>query len=100
MKLLDVAKQLDKITLEQWYMVQNCLDARRDWLEEREPQSDGVTQDNWEMKYDEWTELCELCEHIIMLLSEEKDASEEIDDLSNYILDYHYTYGGISRLKI
>lgn len=100
MKLIEAAKQLDKLTLEQWYMVQNCLEARRDWLEEREPQSDGVTQENWEMKYDEWNEFCELCEGILNLLNSDKDASEEIEDLSDYILEFHYCYGGISRLKI
>ena len=100
MKLLEATKQLDKFTIDLWYLLQICLEARRDWLEEREPESSGMTYDTWEAKYEDWNEICELCGEIISKLSINQDASDDIADLAEYILDYHYSYGGISRLRI
>ena len=100
MKLLDVAVQLDAITMHGWYLLQNCLTARREWLEEREPESSGITHDNWDEKYEDWNDLCDLCEEIILLKNSDQDATEEMEDLCDNIWAFHYSYGGISRLKV
>jgi len=100
MKLLDVAVQLDTITIDEWYLLQKCLDDRRDWLEEREPESCGMTHDSWEERYEDWNDLCELCEEIILLKKSDQDATEEMEDLCDNIYAFYYSYGGISRLKV
>ena len=100
MKLLEAIKQLDKLSIDEWHLLQNCLENRKDWLEEREPESSGETYDNWEMKFEDWSELCELCEEIISGLKTGLDVSNEIEYLSDDILSFHYTHKGLSRLRL
>lgn len=100
MKLLEVARQLDKLSFDEWWLLKICLDDRLCWLEEREPECGGMTYDNWDIKYGEWTEICELCEVIISGLDKNQDVDEDIEDLGTYIWDFHFAYGGLSRLKL
>lgn len=100
MKLLDAIKKIQSLSIEDWCLIQNCLENRRDWLEEREPESSGSVYDNWEMKFEEWCEICEMCEDIISQLNDNVDMSDEIEEFADCILGFHYVYKGLSRLKL
>ncbi|MDO4757021.1 MAG: hypothetical protein Q4A54_11780 [Parabacteroides sp.] len=100
MKLLDMVKHPEWITVDNLYALKDCLDNRRDWLEEREPESSGLVYDEWEMRFEDWNELCEFCDEIIEMIDSGQDYKEQIEYLADDILSFHYTYRGLSRLKV
>lgn len=81
--------------------VYNILLERVDWLEEREPESDGVVYENWSDTYEALTEITDNIEELIYDIESEEedlDISKSVEEIFDSILQYQEEFGGLSRL--
>lgn len=85
--------------------INEVIEDRLIWLEEREPNSDAA-YDRWAEKYDDWDDIVNLSEIIYDRLKGDsvwlclKQLEENIDQLKEFIEDYQLNYGGLSRLYV
>ena len=101
MKLLELCEIIDYHP----ELKEKLFDAVEDRLyfyEEREPESYGQIHDDWEEKYGEWSEIHDSLEELISNWdTEDEDCRlDNLADIGDSILDFHITYGGLSRIKI
>lgn len=98
MNLLEAIRNITKNNIIQ---INQCIQSRLYWLEMREPESDGTVYEQWEEKYDEWTEIAEKSEEIIgNLENNDYELQEAFDELTEMIEDFQLMHKGLSRLKI
>lgn len=97
MKLLYAIKTVDILNIELIQQIYECINERLIWLEFREPESDGIVHDNWEEKYDDLQDIKDNLENWI---NEDSKNEKELEDIMESIQDYHYIYGGLSRLTV
>lgn len=84
--------------------INEIIQDRLIWLEEREPDSDGAAYDKWAEKYDDWDDIVDLSERIYETSKGDSDwlclklFENNINKLKEFIEDYQLNYGGLSRL--
>lgn len=88
-KLLSLMK--DKIIL--------AIMSKLQWLEIREPMSEGEGHDRWEEKIELLEDAADACEDAITE-SDPEQARELLEQCKNYILEYQQLFGGLSRIHI
>lgn len=77
--------------------VKAAMEERLDFLDDREPESDGMVHDEWEEKHDLIEEIIESLESYE---EEANEMQEHWDAAVDMILEYQACYGGLSRIKI
>lgn len=102
MKLLEAANMdIKKVTYKILSNVKYAVEDRLDWLEDREPGSDGQTHDDWEDKYND---LQDILDELSELDDDEHDEDEKVEDKWEPVLEsiksYQLYHGGLSRLHI
>lgn len=86
--------------------IMSCMNDRMIWLEEKEPESEGQTYDNWEEKKNAFEEVLDLYEEAQGLIEtieteeDKEDAIEKLKEADEALTNFQYEYGGLSRLKI
>lgn len=90
-KLLKMVEELSAENMDLLYEIQSSIEARLDFLDDREPESDGEVHDTWEEKRDGIEELKDQIEEDI------ETIEEMVNDLKEKFNDYQTTYGGLSR---
>lgn len=91
MKLLKMIEALSTENVGLLYEIQDSVESRMDYMEDREPESDGEVHDVWEEKRDALEELKDQIEEDI------ETIDEMVNDLKEKFNDYQTTYGGLSR---
>lgn len=99
MKLLDAVKSINVNDKDMIEDILFCLTERLEWLEEREPESDGIVYDDWSEKHDEWDEIVEVAERLTES-ENEREKKDLANDLKERIESFQLVYKGISRLRI
>lgn len=79
--------------------VTSTISARKRWMEDREPDSDGFKHEEWEEKCDELDQIEERLE-LYFDIMDDNEKCEEWEEIKAMIFDYQATYGGLSRLYI
>lgn len=83
--------------------ITDSLEERLSWLEDREPESDGMVHDDWEEKYDELEQLRDAAEEISSMYEDEEDweeIEEDFDQFCGDVWSYQSMYGGLKRWKV
>ena len=84
--------------------INEIIQDRLIWLEEREPDNDSGNYNRWVKKYEDWDDIADLSEIIYDTLEGNgiwiclKQLEKNIDKLKEFIEDYQLNYGGLSRL--
>lgn len=99
MRWVDAVKNIDTTDQGLLESILDCVQDRLDWLEEREPESDGMVYDEWDEKHSEWEEIVETAEELAES-ENEKEKMELAGELREKIEDFQMMYKGISRLVI
>lgn len=92
-KLMDLIKD-DNPSLTTLKAINVIIMKRIDWLECREPESEGIIYDEWEEKYEDLKNISDEIEELI------NDFKERFDTISEEIEEYQLIHGGISKLKV
>lgn len=90
-KLLKMVEELSTENMDLLYEIQSSVEARLDFVDDREPESDGEVHDTWEEKRDALEEVKDLIDEKI---EEIETAIEEIKEAVN---GHQSEYGGLSR---
>lgn len=84
--------------------INEIIQNRLIWLEEREPDNDSGNYNRWAEKYDDWDDIADLSEIICDTLKGNsiwiclKQLKKNINQLKEFIEDYQLNYGGLLRL--
>ncbi len=118
MNLLLAEAMFDRNHLELLPSIIDCLENRLEWLEDREPESEGEVYDSWEEKYsafedilNEYTECQEIIEDNIVVIDDKNASAENLKIAEREIYDaiisvtgllsnFQHEYHGISKLNI
>lgn len=95
--LLKCIKQISSDDLNCLDKIKECLEYRLEWLEDREPESDGAVYDEWADKTEELNNLIDFAE---ALIEKKEELDELIEDFQSSVSSYQKSYGGLSRLKV
>jgi hypothetical protein len=103
MKLLEAARMdIGQVTYGILYDVQSAIEDRLDWLDDREPESDGQVHDDWQDKRDDLEDIAEKMQKLDD--EDEHDRNEIVDPEWKSVLDdidsYHSWHKGLSRIVI
>ncbi len=103
MKLLEAARMdINEVTYGILYDVQSAIEDRLDWLDDREPESDGQGHDNWQDKRDDMEDILD---KLLLLDDEDEHGRNEIvdpkwKDVLDDIDSYHSWHKGLSKIVI
>lgn len=99
-KLMQVAENID--SLQKAVAIKGALELRADFLEDKEPDSDGYAYNVWEEKCDDLQDIIEKLEQLIEYFEDgENDKIPQLaEDVSLDIDVYQSFYGGLARLNI
>lgn len=98
-KLLDAVNNMEGGNVLMVARVKSAFEDRLDWLNDREPESDGVVYDAWEEKVNDLEDIIDLLDEA----ESEDDENVRKAIISNIIADvkvYQMIHGGLSRLKL
>lgn len=104
LNFLKAVQELSMGNLTYMEQINEVIEDRLIWLEEREPNSDSVVYDKWAEKYDDWDDIVDLSEIIYETSKGDsvwlclKQFENNINQLKEFIEDYQLNYGGLSRL--
>lgn len=103
MKLLEAVRMdITKVTYGILYDIEVAIEDRLDWLDDREPESDGQVHDDWQDKRDDMEDILEKLQELDD--EDEHDRNEIVDPKWKVVLDdidsYHFWYKGLSRIII
>lgn len=103
MKLLEAAKMdIKEVTYGVLYDIKDAIEDRLDWLDDREPDSDGQVHDDWEDKRDDLEDILEKLQELDD--EDEHDGNEIVDSkwkrVLNSINRYQSWHRGLSRIII
>ncbi len=104
LNFLKAVQELSINNLTYMEQINEVIQNRLIWLEEREPDSDSAAYDRWAEKYDDWDDLVDLSEIIYETSKGNsvwlclKQFENNINKLKEFIEDYQLNYGGLSRL--
>lgn len=76
--------------------IKECISDRVDWLDEREPESNGMIYDEWSEKESELSDILSDFECCI----DDGITEDDLTSIMERIADFQMTYGGLSRLKV
>lgn len=101
MKLLEATKELSINDLSLVNKIHDAIESRLFWLEEREPEYDGMVYETWAEKYEEWQDIFDISTE----LNSDNEKSQEkiielIEDLQTQVENFQIVYGGLSKLRI
>ena len=88
----NLIKDIETFTLKDKDAIIDVINKRIQFEELREPDSNGMVYDNW---LDRLTELEEIADVL-----DESETEEKFFEALEMIEDFHYLYGGLSRIKV
>ena len=103
MKLLEAARRdIKEVTYGMLYDIQSAIEDRLDWLDDREPESDGQVHDDWQDKRDDMEDILDKLQ--VLDDEDEHDRNEIVDPKWKGVLDdieyYQFNHRGLSRIVI
>lgn len=103
MKLLEAARRdIKEVTYGMLYDIQSAIEDRLDWLDDREPESDGQVHDDWQDKRDDMEDILDKLQ--VLDDEDEHDRNEIVDLKWKGVLDdieyYQFNHKGLSRIVI
>lgn len=99
MKLLYAIKNVETQHRALLERIHTALELRMDWLNDREPESNGMVYDDWSEKVDDLQEILDCVESLL----EETDSdtqTELIEEIQSLTDTYQAIHGGLSRLTL
>lgn len=99
LSILSYVKFLKGKDLEEFQTVIESIQDRLDWLDDREPTSNGETYDNWQTKRDETETLLEDLQALYDDLEEDPEnyTQEVVEEIQELINEYQKYTGGLKR---
>lgn len=99
LSILSYVKFLKGKDLEEFQTVIESIQDRLDWLDDREPMSNGETYDNWQTKRDETETLLEYLQALYDDLEEDPEnfTQEVVEEIQELINEYQKYTGGLKR---
>ena len=98
LSVLSFVKHLSNGDVDSLQTIIGSISDRLDFYEDREPESSGITYDNWEEKRDATEELLEYLQDIMDSIETPEDLNNEIiSNIQKTLADYQSDIGGLSR---
>ena len=98
LSVLSFIKHLSNGDVDSLQTIIGSISDRLDFYEDREPESSGITYDNWEEKRDATEELLEYLQDIMDSIETPEDLNNEIiSNIQKTFADYQSDIGGLSR---
>ncbi len=98
LSVLTFVKNLSAGEVEDLQTITESISDRLDFYDEREPESDGITYENWQEKRDATEELLEYLQDILESIEEPEELDKEtVKEIQKTFADYQSDIGGLSR---
>lgn len=88
----NLIKNLYDFTINDLDALQDTMQDRLDFEQDREPESDGMVRDNWENRVGDLEEIIDMIDSC--------ETEEEFQEIIDAIDSFQAEYGGLSRLKV
>lgn len=98
MKLLDAIKNLDVENVKMINDILECLEERKNVIEDAEPMDYGYRYEKWEEKLSELDDIINDIESLINMSI--KERKEKLENIKCDVIYYQFTYGGLKRLIV
>lgn len=98
LSVLSFVRHLSNGDVDSLQTIIGSISDRLDFYEDREPESSGITYENWQEKRDATEELLEYLQDILESIEEPEELDKEtVKEIQKTFADYQSDIGGLSR---